>query len=762
MFRPADLTDGIRKTSKAWLAGRKEDMTDCSPAMLQTVKKPEKRRPSFWLRLLCGLACLCIAFVLLVILLPLGYEVPSFKEVRGGHRGSESILLDRHGNILQEQRTDSSARRLDWVALPMVSSAFLSTLINVEDRRFYQHHGVDWLSGAGALAGLLGSRSRGASTITMQLAAQLDKELLPGSRGRTYGQKWRQIRAARALEHLWSKEQILEAYLNLVSYRGELQGLAAAAGGLFGKQPHGLTDVESLVLTALIRSPNASYDQVGQRARALALAVEPDVSTTDIDACISRALTHPYLIRPQAALAPHVARRLFRENHPQEIRAPERVTCTLDRSLQQFAIDTLGRHLATVRAQNVHDGAVLVLDNPTGDVLAYVANTGAQGSAPYVDGAQALRQAGSILKPFVYGAALDHQVLTAASLIDDSPLDIPVSGGMYRPSNYDNLFHGPVTVRTALASSLNVPAVKALNLIGIETVLAVLRAAGIQTLQSAEFYGPSLALGSADVCLWELAQAYRCLANGGEWSAPRLKFDEPSPASRRVLTPEAAFIISDILNDRESRSRTFSLESPLATRFWTAVKTGTSKDMRDNWCLGYSDRYTVAVWTGNFSGDPMWNVSGITGAAPVWVDIMNRLHREQHSVAPQPPRGVVARAGTGLNSGREWFIRGTETAVLSGRATPAARIVYPAAGMVVAIDPDIPAEEQKMFFEAEPKDERLRWVLDGRSMGTAGSLLLWTPARGRHELALADASGQVLETVVFEVRGSTDIRIDWD
>ena len=223
------------------------------------------------------------------------------------------------------------------------------------------------------------------------------------------------------------------------------------------------------------------------------------------------------------------------------------------------------------------------------------------------------------------------------------------------------------------------------------------------------------------------------------------------------MTPEAAYIISDILSNRESRTQTFSLESPLSTRFWTAVKTGTSKDMRDNWCVGYSDRYTVGVWAGNFSGEPMWNVSGITGAAPVWVEIMNWLHRSHTSSAPHPPPGVAAGQAGG-NSRREWFIRGTEEAVLPGAANPRFRITYPATGTIIALDPDIPSEDHKLFFEAEPKDDRLHWVLDGRSIGSAGTLLLWTPARGRHELVLVDAAGHTLDSVTFEVRGGSLIQ----
>jgi penicillin-binding protein 1C len=469
-----------------------------------------------------------------------------------------------------------------------------------------------------------------------------------------------------------------------------------------------------------------------------------------ISSCVGAALSHPYLIRPQAALAPQAAQRLFREAR-EHGGAPDRIVSTLDRDLQQFASETLRRHLLTVRAQNVRDGAAIVADNATGEVLAYVANTGDQGSARYVDGIQGLRQAGSTLKPFIYGAAFDQRVLTAASLLDDSPLDVPVPGGVYRPSNYDKLFHGLVTVRTALASSLNVPAVKTLNLIGVESGLKVLRAAGFEKLQGDDFYGASLALGAADVTLWELANAYRSLANGGQGTPLRLTFAGPTGPAHVVMSREAAFIVGDVLSDRESRSQTFSLESPLSTRFWTAVKTGTSKDMRDNWCIGFSNRYTVGVWAGNFSGEPMWNVSGITGAAPVWVEIMNRLHRGRTSTETQPAPDVTAKVTPAGR--REWFIRGTELAVVPGVPNAGSHITYPAAGTVIALDPDIPLEDQKLFFEAQPRSGTLHWLLDGRTIGDAGALVLWTPVHGKHVLALVDASDHIVDSVTFEVRG---------
>lgn len=469
---------------------------------------------------LLSFACLVFGLIAYLFLLQPLPAIPSFAQVRAAHVKSEGVLLDRNGEILHELRIDKQGRRLDWISLEKISPALQSAVIFAEDRRFHTHGGINWISLGAALPGLIGSsRARGASTITMQLAARLDEDLKPARSRRSVFQKSRQIRAARTYEKSWSKREILEAYLNLVTFRGELQGIHAAARGLFSKEPQGLNELESIVLAALVRSPNAGPEAVTARARALAQAMGLRTGPEEMAVFVKAMLSHPYYLRPQAALAPHVALRLFNELSGRQ--APGSVSCTLDGRLQAFTAEALRRHILSVKEQNVHDGAALVVENRSGDVLAYVGNIGSEASARYVDGVRAMRQAGSTLKPFVYALAFDRRFLTPVSLIEDSPLDIPVQGGIYRPQNYDNRFHGVVTARTALASSLNVPAVKTLNLLGVDSFVAALRVLGFGGIRTPEFYGPSLALGSADVTLWDLVNAYRALANGGVWSSLR-------------------------------------------------------------------------------------------------------------------------------------------------------------------------------------------------------------------------------------------------
>jgi len=696
-----------------------------------------------------------------------GPNLPTAEEVRARYLPSEGVLLDRNGEELDRVRLSYEGRRAGWTPLSMMSPALLEAVVEAEDRRFYRHRGVDWRSALAAAAGSLGGGARrGASTITMQLVSFLLPESVPPPPGRTLGHKFDQMRLARRLEREWTKGDILEAYLNLAPFRGELEGVTAAALGIFGKAPHGVVAAEAAILAALIRAPNAPVARVGARAAALGRNLGWRLSAADLERRCREAFRRAHQLPDGSRWAPHAARILFAEWRGKRP-APGRggavaVRSTLDGALQRRVVEALGRRLAELAPRNVRDGAVLVVDNPSGEVLAYAGSGGDFSSARHVDGVRALRQAGSSLKPFLYALAIERRLITAASILEDAPLEIAqAGGGMYRPENYDRRFRGPVTARIALASSINIPAVRVLELTGVEPFLDKLRRMEFRGLRRADYYGPSLALGSADITLWDLTGGYRALAAGGVWTPLRLLPGGPGPGEgRRVFSPGAAFIVGDILSDRESRSYAFGLDSPLATPFQAAVKTGTSKDMRDNWCVGYSGRYTVGVWMGNFTGEPMWNVLGVTGAAPLWAEIMHDLSREDPAHRREPPPGLVARV-TALPdlgiTGREWFLAGTEMEVVEAAAGgPGGRILAPADGEIIAWDPDIPADRQKVFFEARPPAADLSWELDGAAMGGAGSLLFWTPAAGAHTLLLRSADGETVDRVRFTVRGGPD------
>ena len=697
--------------------------------------------------------------------------VPTFAEVQRDFQSSDATLQDRNGEILQQLRLNLSERRLSWIRVEDVSPALRNALIESEDRHFYEHSGVDWSAVAAAAWGnLWNSKTRGASTITMQLAGLLQDDLKRKAGRHTVSQKMSQVLIARDLEHSWRKDQILEAYLNLVSFRGELVGIHALSRVLFQKHPSGLDRSEAAIDVALIRAPNAKPAKVAERACAILKDQKAPQECVGLPGVVELALSHtagPVVevagssAAPQ--LAPHLARKLLKT-------AGQSVRSTLDARVQIFAADALRRQLSSLKGRNIEDGAIVVLDNASGDVLAWVGSSGSLSAAENVDGVTALRQAGSTLKPFLYELAIEKKWLTAASILDDAPINLPTANGLYIPQNYDKHFKGLVSLRTALGSSLNIPAVRTLVTVTPERFFQRLQSLGFPLRESGDYYGYSLALGSADISLLSLTNAYRALANQGRYGPVRTAVDNPIAAAQAVMDPAASFIVDDILADRSARARTFGLENALSTRIWTGVKTGTSKDMRDNWCVGFSDRYTVGVWVGNDSGLPMWDVSGVTGAAPIWQEVIQYLHTrsQQAQHLPQKPHGVTMQAiryEGQLEAARdEYFLAGTEQSLIAN-ANPdniRAAISYPTPGMLIAIDPDIPPTHQRVRFTAQGLASGA-WTLDGKPLAvprakaqTLGLARDWMPWPGKHRLALLDTKGIVVDQIQFEVRGAVE------
>jgi penicillin-binding protein 1C len=737
------------------------------------------------------------------------YATPAsgtFDAVKSSFTPSDTLILDRQGEVLHRQRTDFTVRRGQWVGLADVSPALRTALIFSEDKRFYEHSGVDWQAASSAAwANLWNTKTRGASTLTMQLAGLLDDDLRRGPDGRSMVQKLGQTWSAQRLERHWRKDQILEAYLNLVPLRGELVGIDALSQTLFGKAPHGLDQREAAVTAALVRAPNASVAQVVQRAcgilKSQTTGPAPDCEALDL---FTTAALQRRDYPASAGIAPHVAQQLVSARSAARAAPAHRASAstqpagsplirtTLRAPVQRFAVQTLQQHLRELAGRHVEDGALLVLDNATGEILAWVGSSGSLSAAAEVDGVTALRQPGSTLKPFLYGQALAEKRITAASLLDDSGAQLQTASGLYIPQNYDHQFRGWVSARTALASSFNVPAVRLLTMVSPDAFHRQLIDLGLPLKESGGYYGYSLALGSAEVSLLHLTNAYRALANGGRTSPNRLTASAHPTLTRskpvQVLDPRAAFIVGDILSDANARAPTFGLDSVLATRFWTAVKTGTSKDMRDNWAVGWSQHYTVGVWVGNASGAPMRDVSGTTGAAPVWAAMMNHLHQSQASRAPMAPSGLVQTAvrfnatppprhpvGGQEAERQEWFLSGTQQTNFAiktedARAldTPArsqktlktpsksppqpqGRITSPTSGTIIALDPDIPPNRQRVRFTAE--GTKLRWLMDGKVFAQ-GPTAQWLPWPGRHVVQLTNDQGEVLDDIRLEVRGA--------
>ena len=719
-------------------------------------------------RLLAGLwrQWLFVAGLLLLLQSVPVAAAPSYDQVREQYRASDIVLLDRSGQPLQRVRTDYQGRRGDWLALSDVSPALQAAVIQSEDRRFYSHAGVDWRAIAAAAWGMVfGQGRRGASTLTMQLGGLLNNDREgQGSQRRSIAQKFDQIESARGLEQHWNKQQIFEAYLNLASFRGEIVGVDALARVLFQKHASGLNAREAALAAVMLRAPNTSEKVLTLRACALLKEMSQGGECSDLGLFVRASLKRSAATRADSdGLAPHFAQWVIEQRKPD---AGERVVTSIDADLQRFVIQTVTRRLRELSLSHVSDAAVVVLDNESGQVLAYLGSSGELSRAARVDHVRSLRQAGSTLKPFLYAQAIEQQRLTAVSLLDDSPLGLPTGNGLYVPQNYDKRFSGWVSARTALASSLNIPAVRTLVMVTPDAFQQRLMRLGLPLDRSGDFYGFSLALGSADVSLLTLSNAYRALAAQGLYGP--LQFDPEAGKllpREQVMKSAAAWIIGDMLSDRHARARTFGLDSPLATPFWTAVKTGTSKDMRDNWCLGWSQRYTVGVWAGNSSGASMRDVSGVSGAGPIWHDIMNYLHRGGDSQQPAPPQGVVRQAvvfEAGLEPARDDYFVG-DTAISRVRLgggeksrNVLLRIISPAPGTIVALDPDIPPDNQKLLLYASGAAghgaSRATWQVDGKPAGK-GERAWWTPWPGKHKIELLDADGRVRDQAIFEVRG---------
>jgi penicillin-binding protein 1C len=279
-----------------------------------------------------------------------------------------------------------------------------------------------------------------------------------------------------------------------------------------------------------------------------------------------------------------------------------------------------------------------------------------------------------------------------------------------------------------------VPAVKVLGMLNLDEFIFKLDEIGFTELKEGNYYGLSIALGSLDITLKDLTNGYRVLANKGNFSEIRMKADDPKDKVRRVFSEKTTEIISDILSDKDARALSFGLENPLVTRHRSSVKTGTSKDMRDNWCVGYNTKYTVGVWVGNFSGEPMWNVSGVTGAAPAWRDIMNKLSENE------------------IDLDEKEKIDQSSVFISNGNKTSLVKIIYPADKTIIAIDPDIPDKNQGVFFESTKSEDGVYWVLNGKKLAPTKGMVLWNPKTGKYKLSLVDKNKKIIDQVEFEVR----------
>jgi penicillin-binding protein 1C len=561
-------------------------------------------------------------------------------------------LVDRNGRSLGESLTaeETSAR---WVALEAMSPDLAAAAVAAEDRRFHSHFGLDPVAIVRAVKQNLMSRRTvsGASTLTQQVARMMlaDEARARGAPPVRRGLRRKLVEAhlALRLERSFDKRALLEAWLNRVPVGGVGVGVAAGAERYFGRSCANLSLAQAALLVGLARGPSITRpdrDPAGalrRRSRVLDAMVRAGVLTPErmADAQGEPLETDDTRAQPfRARLGAWVATELAQDGRP----VSGQVATTIDAQLEERVRELLKGHVDPLRVKGVKSGAVVVLDHRTDELVAMVGSVDETDPRwGQVHAAFALRQPGSALKPFTYLAALEEG-RTLASLAADIEQAFPDQRGAYLPANYDHRFHGPVRYREALAQSLNVAAVDVLQSVGVRPMARVLERAGFSTLQhTPEHYGLGLTLGSLDVQLIELAEAYAVLARGGIARPTRILKGTDRGTSQRVFDERHAWLIGDVLSDADARAPQFGLSSVLRTPYWTAVKTGTSKGFRDNLCVGFSDRYTVAVWVGDPSGKPMEGVSGVSGAGPVWRSVMDLLHADLPSARPLPPAGLA-------------------------------------------------------------------------------------------------------------------------
>jgi penicillin-binding protein 1C len=584
-------------------------------------------------------------------------------------------LTDRHGAPLRETRVGENFLR--EVPLERVPRNLVHAMLAAEDKRFYQHPGVDVRAlGRAVFENVRRGRvTSGASTITQQLVK------LAAPRPRTLKTKAIEAVTALRLEQLWSKEQILAAYLNRLDFGNLNIGVAAAANYYFAKPLADLSDAEAAFIAGLPKNPTRLNPHKSFRAAkrrqetVLRRMQEAGWLTAEQSA---RALAEPLRLQPPRRLfhAPHFVDLVLREakwgrlaacrgesaggtSHDpsatdrtsRRLQACVTLRTTLDLTLTRFVEDSVRMRLASLRGKNVRNAAAVVLDNATGEVLALVGseNYFAPGTGQ-VNGALAPRSAGSTLKPFTYLLALERDG-SPATMVADVPVSFPTPTGIFQPENYDRHCTGPVTYRLALANSLNIPAVRVLATSGGPAALRDrLRTWGLTTLERpATEYGLGLTIGNAEVRLLELTNAYATLARIGEWKPWRVieeNAQRSTPNAQRSMnarTAGAAWLVGDMLADNAARARSFGLHSALRFDFPVACKTGTSSDYRDNWAVGYTPEFTVGVWVGNFDGTVMRDVSGVSGAAPILHDVFEHLHAKFGTTWFATPPEIVER-----------------------------------------------------------------------------------------------------------------------
>ncbi|MEZ4834047.1 MAG: PBP1A family penicillin-binding protein [Caldilineaceae bacterium] len=623
-----------------------------------------------------------------------------------------TYVYDRNGELMAELFSEG---RRSWVSLDRISPYLLEATIATEDSTFFINQGIDPLRIAGAAVQNVesGDIVSGASTITMQLA----RNLFLGADDRydqSFDRKILEAGLARELTETYTKQEILEMYLNTINYGNLAYGPEAAAQVYFGKSAADLTQAEATLLAGIpqwpaVYNPFRNFEGVRNRQNTvLSLMVRHGYMTQEEADDI---FADPIFLNPAPGAvtvqAPHFVNYLItqldnRFGDGYTRRAGLHIYSTLDLQIQAVAQEIVTRQVARLQpTYDMNNGALVAMKSGTAEILAMVGSVDYTNDA--IDGqvnvATRRRQPGSSIKPILFATALNDNLISPASVIWDAPVRYKITGQPdYEPKNYDARFHGPVTARVALANSYNIPAVKLLDQVGVERMLENARDMGIGSLdRGPEWYGLSLTLGGGEVTLLDLSTAYHTIANGGAYLAPRPILAMSDAAGRsmaeelglraadQVLSRAAAFLLTDMMSDNNARIPMFGANNRLVLSRPVAAKTGTTDDNRDNWTMGFTRYLVTGVWVGNTQGRPMRNnATGVGTAAVIWNEFMTTMIEdpdlsarlgapsdpaqwtfnppEDVTLRPECPASLVCRNGGGEFFANDWL----EVAEFSG------------------------------------------------------------------------------------------------
>lgn len=654
--------------------------------------KPSKKRPPRKSILRLEYFIIGFIFALIIVGSQEAYDfvrrLPSPRAIGKVNYSLTSHIYDRNGKLLYDVYRDQNRTPVKLKDLP---TYVYQAAIAIEDKDFFSHRGISLVGGIGRAIkeSIVTGKVQGGSTITQQL---IKSSLL--SPERTLERKFKEIILALWAERLYTKNQILEMYLNQVPYGGSAYGIEEAAKTFYGKSARELTVDEAATLAGLPQAPSVyspyTNPTLTKQRRNDVLVKMRDQGYIKKDSYEQAKAKEIEVLPPTNFIkAPHFV--FYVRNKIEEIFGTHsieegglRVRTTIDLTLQQKTEEILKEELDKVRHLNITNGAVLITRPTTGEILAMV------GSVDYFEqpyGAYnvttANRQPGSSIKPLMYSLALDRGQ-TAATIIDDTPVAYSNQWGeVYRPINYDGRFHGRTPLRFALANSYNIPAVRTLNTLGVDAFVNHARTMGISTWNDSSRFGLSLTLGGGEVTMVDMAKAYGVFANLGK----RVELDpfvnvanfndetlySHIMVERKVLSEGASYIISDILADNIARQQAFGARSQLEVPgYQVAVKTGTTDDKKDNWTIGYTPEYLVTVWVGNNDNTPMNQAltSGVTGAAPIWNRVMTHLLTTYSTKNSwfNKPSDIVEKNCYGTR--KEYFLKGTEGTFCQTRISP--------------------------------------------------------------------------------------------